>query len=99
MEILRPGLLAVHPQYRHSSVDLLRLCSLQLDSLQQLELLLIYFLTIEAIKDDPFNSHKLDLDLRGNEVKSANQNGGKLETEFSKIPIVDLPLGATEDLV
>jgi magnesium chelatase subunit I len=35
----------------------------------------------------------------GNEVKSAVQNGESLETEFIKIPMVDLPLGATEDRV
>eukprot|EP00986_Skeletonema_menzelii_P019777 scaffold29115_cov1319-Skeletonema_menzelii.AAC.15 len=54
---------------------------------------------IEVIKDDPFNSHKSDLDLMGNEVKTAIQNGQTLETEFIKIPMVDLPLGATEDRV
>jgi magnesium chelatase subunit I len=51
---------------------------------------------IEVVKNDPFNSHKSDLDLMGNEVKTAIQNGEKLETEFIKIPMVDLPLGATE---
>src|SRR5210317_1516301 len=54
---------------------------------------------IEIIKDDPFNSHKSDLDLMGNEVKTAIQNNETLETEFIKIPMVDLPLGATEDRV
>jgi magnesium chelatase subunit I len=54
---------------------------------------------IEIIKDDPFNSHKSDLDLMGNEVKQAIQNGETLETELIKIPMVDLPLGATEDRV
>merc|ERR1712194_803394 len=54
---------------------------------------------IEVVKDDPFNSHKSDLDLMGNEVKTAIQNGETLETEFVKIPMVDLPLGATEDRV
>ena len=54
---------------------------------------------IEVVKDDPFNSHKSDLDLMGNEVKSAIQNNQSLETEFIKIPMVDLPLGATEDRV
>jgi magnesium chelatase subunit I len=29
---------------------------------------------IEVVKDDPFNSHKSDLDLMGNEVRSAIQN-------------------------
>jgi magnesium chelatase subunit I len=35
----------------------------------------------------------------GNEVKLAIQNGERIETEFLKIPMVDLPLGATEDRV
>jgi magnesium chelatase subunit I len=35
----------------------------------------------------------------GNEVKLAIQKGEILETEFIKIPMVDLPLGATEDRV
>ena len=54
---------------------------------------------IEVVKDDPFNSHKSDLDLMGNEVKTAIMNNKPLETEFIKIPMVDLPLGATEDRV
>jgi magnesium chelatase subunit I len=54
---------------------------------------------IEVVKDDPFNSHKSDLDLMGNEVKLAIQNNETLETELIKIPMVDLPLGATEDRV
>jgi len=54
---------------------------------------------IEVVKDDPFNSHKSDLDLMGNEVKLAVQNNESIETELIKIPMVDLPLGATEDRV
>mmetsp|Transcript_27178 Transcript_27178/g.65963 ORF Transcript_27178/g.65963 Transcript_27178/m.65963 type:complete len:354 (+) Transcript_27178:676-1737(+) len=54
---------------------------------------------IEIVKDDPFNSHKSDLELMGNEVKMAIQNNKNLETELIKIPMVDLPLGATEDRV
>ena len=54
---------------------------------------------IEVVKDDPFNSHKSDLDLMGNDVKLAIQNDQPVETEFIKIPMVDLPLGATEDRV
>jgi len=54
---------------------------------------------IEVVKDDPFNSHKSDLELMSNEVKLAIQNQITLETEFIKIPMVDLPLGATEDRV
>lgn len=54
---------------------------------------------IEVVKDDPFNSDKNDLDLMGNEVREKIQNNETLETEFIKIPMVDLPLGATEDRV
>jgi len=54
---------------------------------------------IEIVKDDPFNSHKSDLDLMSDEVKVAIQNSQNIETEFIKIPMVDLPLGATEDRV
>jgi magnesium chelatase subunit I len=54
---------------------------------------------IEVVKNDPFNSHKSDLDLMGNEVKSSIQKGETIETELIKIPMVDLPLGATEDRV
>ena len=54
---------------------------------------------IEVVKDDPFNSHKTDLDLMGNEVKLSIENGENIETEYIKIPMIDLPLGATEDRV
>jgi magnesium chelatase subunit I len=55
---------------------------------------------IEVVKDDPFNSHPTDLELMSNEVKTLIQNGSKeIETEWIKIPMVDLPLGATEDRV
>lgn len=42
---------------------------------------------IEVIKDDPFNSQPIP------ELRDKN------ETEFIKIPMIDLPLGATEDRV
>ena len=54
---------------------------------------------IEVVKDDPFNSHKTDPELMGNEVKLSVQNGDSVDTEYIKIPMVDLPLGATEDRV
>jgi len=54
---------------------------------------------IEVVKNDPFNSHKSDLDLMGNEVKIAVQKNEEIETELIKIPMIDLPLGATEDRV
>ena len=54
---------------------------------------------IEIVKNDPFNSHKSNLDLMSNEVKEILQEKISIETEFIKIPMIDLPLGATEDRV
>ena len=48
---------------------------------------------IQVIKDDPFNLHPDDADL------VASSNSSEIETSFIKIPMVDLPLGATEDRV
>lgn len=50
---------------------------------------------IEVIKDDPFNSEP----LKDNNLENTNENINKEETEFIKIPMIDLPLGATEDRV
>ena len=54
---------------------------------------------IEIVQNDPFNSHKSNLDLMSNEVKKTLQEKTEIETEFVKIPMIDLPLGATEDRV
>lgn len=54
---------------------------------------------IEIVKNDIFNSSPYDLDLMSNEVKLNIQKGSTIETEFIKIPMIDLPLGATEDRV
>ena len=55
---------------------------------------------IEVVADDPFNSHPTNLELMSNDVKTLIQNGSnEIETEWIKIPMVDLPLGATEDRV
>lgn len=54
---------------------------------------------IEVVKNDPFNSHVSDPDLMGNEVKLAIENSETIETDYIKVPMVDLPLGATEDRV
>ena len=55
--------------------------------------------TIEIVKDDPFNSHPTDLELMSADVLKEYQNDVALATEQIKIPMVDLPLGATEDRV
>lgn len=54
---------------------------------------------IDIVKDDPFNSHPEDLELMSAEVLSRYRNNETLETEGIKIPMIDLPLGATEDRV
>ena len=54
---------------------------------------------IEIVKKDPFNSHQSDFELMSNEIKNAIKNNDIIETEKIKIPMVDLPLGATEDRV
>jgi magnesium chelatase subunit I len=54
---------------------------------------------IKVVKNDPFNSHLTDFNLMGDKVKYAIQNDQPLETEHIKIPMIDLPLGATEDKV
>lgn len=55
---------------------------------------------IEVVADDPFNSHPTNLELMSSEVKSQIQgDSSELATDFIKIPMIDLPLGATEDRV
>ena len=55
---------------------------------------------IQVVADDPFNSHPTNLELMSAEVKSKIQNGeDELTTSSIKIPMIDLPLGATEDRV
>ena len=54
---------------------------------------------IDIVKDDPFNSDPKDLELMSSEVLARYRNGEEMETEPIKIPMIDLPLGATEDRV
>jgi len=55
---------------------------------------------IEIVADDPFNSHPTNLELMSSDVKSQIQADLiAIETDFIKIPMIDLPLGATEDRV
>ena len=54
---------------------------------------------IDIVKDDPFNSDPKDLELMSSEVLTRYRNGEEMETEAIKIPMIDLPLGATEDRV
>ena len=54
---------------------------------------------IEIVKDDPFNSHPTDYELMNSDVLTKIQNGEALEIGKIDLPMIDLPLGATEDRV
>ena len=55
---------------------------------------------IEVVAEDPFNSHPTNLELMSSEVKAQIQgDSSDIATDFIKIPMIDLPLGATEDRV
>jgi len=52
---------------------------------------------IKVVADDPFNSSPTDFELMGETVKIAVENKEELIYDFKKVPMIDLPLGATED--
>lgn len=54
---------------------------------------------IEVVATDPFNSSPEDADLMSDVVREQLDRGHSLETAKMKVPMVDLPLGATEDRV
>jgi len=54
---------------------------------------------IQVAADDPFNSSLTDFELMSEEVKKAVESGVELASDYKKVPMVDLPLGATEDRV
>jgi len=54
---------------------------------------------IEVVSSDPFNSSPIDFELMSDEVKTAVLNNEEVEVSNKKVPMVDLPLGATEDRV
>ena len=54
---------------------------------------------IKVAADDPFNSSITDFELMSETVKNAVEANEELDYEFKKVPMVDLPLGATEDRV
>ena len=55
--------------------------------------------TIKVAADDPFNSSITDFELMSEKVKTAVENKEEVPFAFKKVPMVDLPLGATEDRV
>ena len=52
---------------------------------------------IEVVKGDPYNSSPSDPDLQSQEVLEKIEEGNNLELDNKQVPMVDLPLGATED--
>jgi len=52
---------------------------------------------IEVVKGDPYNSSPNDPDLQSQEVLERIEKGNNLELDNKQVPMVDLPLGATED--
>ena len=54
---------------------------------------------ISVVEDDPCNSHPSNFELMSNDVKQAIENNESIITRQINIPMIDLPLGATEDRV
>ncbi|KAI8466713.1 MAG: magnesium chelatase subunit of protochlorophyllide reductase [Monoraphidium minutum] len=54
---------------------------------------------IKVVDKDPFNSDPDDPELMSEEVRTRIQKGESVAVGAMKIPMVDLPLGATEDRV
>jgi len=52
---------------------------------------------IEVVSNDLFNSHVSDYDLMSDGTKQQIEKGLDVSTELIKVPMIDLPLGATED--
>jgi magnesium chelatase subunit I len=54
---------------------------------------------IQVVADDPFNSSVDDFELMSETVKAAVEKNQELAVAYKKVPMIDLPLGATEDRV
>jgi magnesium chelatase subunit I len=54
---------------------------------------------IEVVADDPFNSHPSDPELMSDDIKDKVLAGQTPAIVTKQVPMVDLPLGATEDRV
>src|SRR6056300_1539828 len=54
---------------------------------------------MEVVENDPFNSDPNDPELMSEEIAIKIKNKETLKTETKQIPMIDLPLGATEDRV
>eukprot|EP00197_Chlamydomonas_leiostraca_P003883 CAMPEP_0202867272 /NCGR_PEP_ID=MMETSP1391-20130828/9054_1 /ASSEMBLY_ACC=CAM_ASM_000867 /TAXON_ID=1034604 /ORGANISM="Chlamydomonas leiostraca, Strain SAG 11-49" /LENGTH=410 /DNA_ID=CAMNT_0049547299 /DNA_START=6 /DNA_END=1238 /DNA_ORIENTATION=- len=54
---------------------------------------------IKVVEKDPFNSDPEDPELMSEEIRMRAKGGEQLKQSTMKIPMIDLPLGATEDRV
>ena len=54
---------------------------------------------MNIVANDPFNSDPTDPELMSEEVATKIQNNETIKIDTKKIPMIDLPLGATEDRV
>ncbi len=52
---------------------------------------------IEVVEGDPYNSSPIDPDLQSSDVRQKSDEGESLPITNKQVPMVDLPLGATED--
>ena len=52
---------------------------------------------IEVVEGDPYNSSLDDPDLQSNDVREKIESGSDIQRGEKQVPMVDLPLGATED--
>ncbi len=52
---------------------------------------------IEVVKGDPYNSSPDDPDLQSQEVLDKIEGGNEIDLDKKQVPMIDLPLGATED--
>jgi len=52
---------------------------------------------IEVVEGDPYNSSLDDPDLQSNDVREKVESGSEIKKGERQVPMVDLPLGATED--
>ena len=52
---------------------------------------------IEVVEGDPYNSSLEDPDLQSNDVRERIDSGSDIKKGEKQVPMIDLPLGATED--
>jgi len=54
---------------------------------------------IECVADDPYNSSSVEAAVMSDEVRKRIAGGEDLPIAYRQVPMIDLPLGATEDRV